>query len=126
MQTNTETHEIRTITLTSRPPVQIRDGQWPLIAHAYWHDGQVECQANRKGWLRVRQHADGRTIIYGGYDSNWPKEPDLRGGELLIPLDGERAIDGRALAAAVHRVATSVHCEQIAEECIADLPAEVI
>jgi hypothetical protein len=135
MQTDTETRTVqtRTITLTSRPPVKIQDDQWPLIAHAYWHDGVVECQANRKGWLKVRQHADGRIIVYGGYDSNWPKEPNLRGGEILIPPgdgpltpDDGRVVDDRVLAAAIHRVAASVRCAEIAEHCIADLPAEVI
>ena len=67
----------RTITLSNRQPVKIDEDNWPVIADAkdYVHDGQVECQANRKStwWIKVRQHKDGRAIVYAGYsyDTNW-------------------------------------------------------
>lgn len=62
----------RTITLTDRPPVRIKENEWPVLAHGHWsdHDNQYEFQANRK-WrvnIRVRQHVDGRAIVYGTYD----------------------------------------------------------
>lgn len=109
----------RTITLTDRPPVKIIDDEWPLIASANWYEGEHASQANRSGWLKVRQHEDGRTIVYGAYDSLFPTEDDLRGGEMLTA--------GSDIAAAINRVAQSVRSErECAARCIADLPAEEI
>lgn len=123
----------RTITLTNRPPVRIDDEAWPIIAESKWYEGQYEFQANRSGWLKVRQHADGRTLVYGGFDSNWPNERSRRGGELLIPPgdgpltpDDGRTIDGVALVQAIRRVAETVGAEECAANCIADLPADEI
>ena len=108
----------RTITLTSRPPVKIRDDQWPIIANDRWWAGEIEVQADRSGWLKVRQHADGRTIVYGGYDTRWQGDHELRAGELLDK--------GANVAAAIHRVAESVNAQRIAESTIAELSAEEI
>ena len=56
-------HEkFRTITLTDHQPVQIREALWPVIARSEWYEGQNKHQANRKQWLIIRQHADGRTL----------------------------------------------------------------
>ncbi len=108
----------RTITLTDRPPVKIKDEDWPVIAESKWFGGQYDFQANRDGWLKVRQHADGRTIVYGAYDTKFQTESSLRGGELLAK-DAD-------IAAAINRVAETVRAEECAPECIADLPAEEI
>jgi hypothetical protein len=131
---NESTH--LTITLTGRPPVKIKKTDWPALAGAAdkEHDGQVECQANRAAtWkLTVRQHADGRAIIYGvhTYDSHWQGEHgrDVRGGELLDK--------GGDIAAAIRRVADELEARlpdqgaygqgvfpRLAHECTADLPA---
>lgn len=132
MQTQTEPKK-RIITLTDRPPVRIIEADWPVIASATYraHDGQIECQANRRwdGAIRVRQHADGRAIIYAtaSYDSQWQGERgySLRGGEILQA--------GSDLAAAISRVHASLEdagvdtgrgWDALAAECIADLPAE--
>ena len=92
----TTTDKIRTITLTDRAPVQIDEAVWPRIAYATRHDGEVECQANHKWHLTVRQHADGRRIVYGsnvagpgGGPAGWEES---RGGELVAARDDlERA-----------------------------------
>lgn len=104
----------RTITLTDRAPVRIRQDLWPIVAAASEHDGKVESQAVRTWTLRVRQHADGRAIVYGVYRSNWEGARGAAGGELCEA--------GADLAAAIHRVAATCECEAIAGECIADLP----
>ena len=132
MTTETTETKTRTITLTDRPPVRIREEQWPVIAHGLHraHDGQVECQANRtwKTDIRVRQHEDGRSIVYGtyDYDSAWQGERgvDARDGVLLDA--------GEDLVAAIRSVGASMaeaggDDHRIAEavrQCIADLPAE--
>jgi hypothetical protein len=124
-----------TITLTGKPPVKIQKDQWPVLAAAdeHEHDGQVEPQANRTAtWkLLVRQHEDGRAIVYGihSFDSHWQNERgrDVRGGE-LVPA-------GADLPAAIHRVAAELEARllesvwstgvfpRLAHECTANLPA---
>lgn len=128
-----------TITLTNRAPVRISVDAWPIIARGdyNWHDGQVECQANRKvdALLIVRRHANGRHLVHGSYSygSNFQHEADVtvRAGHLLDV--------GESVESAITRV-TSELVEQATDlgrgsdaakniramraECIADLPAE--
>jgi hypothetical protein len=106
-----------TITLTGRAPVTINKEEWPVVASAKWHDGrEIESQSNRRRRVYVRQHEDGRAIVYGVFDSNWEGERDIRRGELL-----NKDAD---LPAAIHRVCEAIGGdERLAEECIADLPA---
>lgn len=112
----------RTITMTGRRPVRICNTDWPCIADATDHDGQIECQANTEWYLPVRQHADGRAIVYGaceaGNGGQYASFRPSRAGEMLAPGDD--------IAAAIHRVAVGCDCECIADECVADLPAESI
>jgi hypothetical protein len=73
----TSTDKARTITLTGRPPVRILESAWPVIAVAEGDtyagaDPALRHQARDQGdvdvWsIRVRQHADGRAIVYGRY-----------------------------------------------------------
>lgn len=126
----------RTITLTGRPPVSIEDEAWPIIAQASYHDfdNQYDFQANRhwKGSVRVRQHEDGRVIVYAvcTYASQFQNESGYqqKAGELL----GVGATTEQ-ITAAIHRVHGTIDGDEggrplqwklLAEECIADLPAE--
>ena len=111
----------RTITLTDRAPVRIVDSEWPRIARGSGHDGEVECQANHQWFINVRQHADGRTIVYGGVIEGLggmrAGESEHRGGEMLTP--------GSDLAAAIRRVGDDCGVrDETVRECIASLPAE--
>lgn len=110
----------RTITLSNRPPVKIREAEWPIVAKANWNDNPaIPVQANRKASVRVRQHADGRTIVYGVYESQWQGESDLRSGLLLDK--------GADVAAAIYEVVDDLGVTAtIAAECVGDLPAEEI
>lgn len=137
MTTDTTAPKTRTITLTGRPPVKITEDNWPIIAHGYWadHDNQYEFQANRK-WridIRVRQHADGRAIVYGVYDYDTHFQSEAgeahRVGSLL-----DTSAD---LPAAIHSIRDDLierisdadmhrHVSNAADECIADLPAETL
>ncbi|HMP03552.1 MAG TPA: hypothetical protein PKC45_13730 [Gemmatales bacterium] len=88
----------RTITLTGRPPVNISEDAWPIVASAAdkeW-DNRYECQANEiSRWhVTVRQHDDGRAIVYAtySYTSNWANSrcyAAKRG--VLLAADHERA-----------------------------------
>jgi len=109
----------RTITITGRRPVKIVESEWPVIAAAKDYDGQIEFQANRSWVVRVRQHADGRAIVYGVFESRWEGERGLRGGELL-DADGD-------IVGAIRTVSDAIGAsDRVARECIANLPAEEI
>ncbi len=134
-----------TITLTGRPPVKITKEEWPVIASAdeKEYDNQYEFQANRTAtWkLIVRQHNDGRTIVYAihSYSSQFQGESgrDLRGGEMITVADvtPECVGDTAPVVEAIQRVAEEIEARmpegqwstgvfpRLAHECTADLPA---
>ena len=114
------TNKIRTITLTDRAPVKVSEALWPRIAYASRHDGEVVCQANHEWHLTVRQHADGRAIVYGsevaGMGGVHQGYEEARAG---VMLDA-----GADIAAAVRRVGERARCsDAMINEVIADLPA---
>lgn len=130
--TTTET-KTRTITLTGRAPVKIRDDQWPAIAEASGdsyggNDYGRRQQALHQGecdkyTLKVRQHEDGRALVYGILDAAiaaWGAPAggeDFRGGELLE--------QGADIATAIRRVGESCNLpDSVIRDCIANLPAE--
>jgi len=142
MTTESKTEEVKklTITLTDRPPVKITEGDWPTIAEGSWdkHDGKVECQANRrwKVWLKVRQHADGRTIIYGRYSYatafQGESDSEYRDGQLITPTPEEYPESirdsywtGPRIVAAIHEVGNRL-AERSGHECWPDVIAETI
>lgn len=61
-----------TIALTGRPPVTVIKDNWPIIASAAdrWFDSEYRSQSFRTtDWrITVRQHQDGRAIVYARYD----------------------------------------------------------
>lgn len=128
----------RTITLTGRPPVRINEDLWPVLAEASdsEHDGQVECQANRKSsWaVRVRQHDDGRAIVYAtySYESHWQgaRRYSAKRG-VMLPANTDEA----GICDAIREVCSDIARAEsnggdaerwptLAAECIADMPAE--
>jgi hypothetical protein len=126
----------RTITLTGRPPVRITDDNWPMLASAsdkIW-DGQFESQANRtsKWFIGVRQHADGRAIVYATYNYStcWQGERDCekKCGKLLGEGSSIDAII-KAIGEVISDIAGGYDeyddtWSRLKAECIADLPAE--
>ena len=118
--TTATTPKTRTITLSNRPPVKIREDEWPQIAQASWTDNPaIPVQANRTAAVRVRQHADGRAIVYGTYSTQWQGETDLKSGMLLAK--------GADIAAAIYEVVDDLGVTvTMAAECVANLPAEEI
>jgi len=113
--------EVLKITLTGRAPVRVTKADWPVIAEADgWQGSEVQCQARRKWWARVRRHADGRSIVYAadeiGGGGDYAGAREYRAGELLSA--------GADVPAACLRVMEAVGREAYAEELIAALPAE--
>lgn len=119
-----------TITMSETAPVSIDPEAWPLIADADRHDGAVEVQANTKWAIRVRQHADGRRLIYGWQSAGNGGKPagyrPLYAGYLVEwpSGDGRQAKSDEATIRAIRRVAGVIGDEQLGAECIADLPAQ--
>ena len=115
----------RTITLTGRAPVTIVEADWPIIAKADADDArqpELAVEANRKWQLRVRRHADGRTIVYGTYSTHYQGDRDRRAGSMLTA-----ALFEADIANAIVHVADALGGpERLAQDCIADLPAEVL
>lgn len=129
----------RTITLTGRRPVTIDEDEWPVIASSGWgdYDNQYEFQANRTAdaGLKVRKHADGRTLVYGTYryTTQFQGEDDVRtaAGTLLDAEDGDSNIIAAISDTMLHLSSYESLSENwqpdwrlLADDCIADLPAE--
>jgi hypothetical protein len=115
----------RTITLTGRAPVTIDESVWPIIAKATDRPGSFVNGTPRPDYetdshqVRVRQHADGRAIVYAVLvaATPWTGTADRRGGELVAA--------GGDLAAAIERVCLDCNIlESTMRDCIADLPAQ--
>ena len=133
--TTTTAKKMITIAMSEQPPVRVSAELWPIIASADWHDGKVECQANHVRFIRVRQHEDGRRIVYGKLDSGPGGVPQgWRGshaGYLIPAIDATRnhptkvtiIPDEDATIRAIRRVAGVIGDDEMGSECIADLPA---
>lgn len=122
----------RKITLSGRNPVQIVEEEWPILASASgdsWsgNDYAQHQQALGQGeldryWLMVRQHTDGRAIVYAVVDGAiaWTSTEDYRSGELLD--------SGADVTAAILRVGMDAvehgMPDRMVREALADLPAE--
>ena len=108
-----------TITLFDRRPVKILKADWPLVAQTKDWDNQYESQANRTSTLRVRQHSDGRAIIYGIHETAWQGESNRRGGEMVS--------SGSDIPHIIRRVGERLGFSvEIIDHCIATLPAEEV
>lgn len=120
----------RIITMTNRPPVQINDEDWEVIAEASGDSfvgndygrrqqalGQGECD---RYTLKVRQHDDGeRVIVSGVFDAGWSGNEDTRGGILL------KSPSASDIVRAIREVGEYCHLpDRIIRDCIADMPAE--
>lgn len=122
------------ITLTDRPPVSIDKEAWPKIAAASGDSyggsdyarhqqalGQGECD---KFFITVRQHADGRTLVYGklnAADAAWgaPAGGEDWAGGYLVGKDNEDIVEAIKKIGHESRIPG-----YIVRDCIADLPAE--
>ena len=113
------------IVMSERRPLTINPELWPVIASADWYNGEHEFQANSIRRIKVRQHADGRRIVYGFQTAgNGGQHIGTRNPEAgyLLPAGADEDETIRAL----RRVGGVIDDDGLAEECIADLPAEEI
>jgi len=128
LETSPLEEDTLTITLSDRSPVQIHARDWPVIARAYDHDGgHYESQALETALYTVREHADGRRLVYawtkagpGGQRQSF--RPSVAG----YLLSAKEASDSQATVRAIWRVSGVVGWAVTANACVAGLPAEVI
>lgn len=135
MTTETTPKKI-TITMSESRPLKIDPAAWPKIASASKHDGRVECEANHEWDIRVREHKDGRRIVYGAYEAgNGGVHIGFRakhGGFIIDPktesIPGENASrtvpDEEETIRAIRRVAGIIGDDAMGDECIGELPAQ--
>jgi hypothetical protein len=120
-----------TIPLTDRRPVSISEDEWPLIVRVSGdsceirdparHDQAVEQGQADTYEMEVRQHADGRALIYGRYDEAQWSESDHPGpshsGRLVAP--------GGDVAQEIRHVGSMLYLpETLIADCIAGLTPE--
>jgi hypothetical protein len=132
----TTTEKKLTIVLSDAPPVIVDAGVWPCIAVADWYSGQHECQANEKAYVKVREHADGRRIVYGSRHRGPGGMPiNYEGAQSGFLVDCRVSVGQGTLSdtlsdettaatiRAIRRVAGAVDMPTLGNQCIADLPA---
>lgn len=133
--TTTEKKTIE-ITLSDRAPVKVDPQLWPIIASAETWNGEYKSQANYIRWIKVREHADGRRLVYGMLDSgNGGVPAGWRGASGGYLLDDAgygsddpklRAEKDAATVRAIRRVAGLIDDPKLGDECIGNLPAQEI
>jgi hypothetical protein len=105
------------IALTGRRPVIVSTDKWEIIARYSDHDEQHYTNSNRFYFACVRQHSDGRCIVYATYKTNLSEEYDYAAGEKVDSLDD--------VPDAIFRVVDQMNWHRrIADQLIADLPPE--
>jgi hypothetical protein len=144
MSDTTTTSKTRTITLTDCRPVKIKEDEWPVIA-----TGSADADDSSHGnppnheWtrtIRVRQHSNGRAIVYGVYDYETAFQgangAAAKRGTLLGPtatpdqIIAAIRVVGDDLAEAESDAAIEASCKDsrqwrvAVQACIADLPAD--
>jgi hypothetical protein len=127
--TETKAPKSRTITLTNRPPVTVREDLWPVLASARddsWTglDPSRYMQSKQRGeldeyFVTVRQHEDGRSIVYAVLSAarSWTGNESRAEGAMLAA--------GADVARSIREVGERCGLpDKVIRDCIADLPAE--
>lgn len=125
----------RTITLTDRAPVAIVEADWPELATGRYQQTDVACGAG--GFravatiaIRVRQHHDGRTLVYGTDHCTGADGYTSRAGYLLTGHPSPAAIAAAITATGQDLCAQAgsecADIQRAVRACLADLPAEVL
>lgn len=120
------------IVLSERAPVTITEKDWPVIAkadafgNASGGPALVQAQANQEWFIKVREHRDGRRLVYGvNLRGNGGMPLGWKGSSGGFLLSGERDMQA-ATVRAIRRVAGIINNDYLADETIAELPPEEI
>lgn len=110
-------NKTRTITLTDRAPVSIVESDWPIIAEIVDRPEQLGARAT----IKVREHKDGRRIVYGTASKGWPKSKVLAAGFVLELFDAPSDTAPKITA-----VGLLIGRPELSPDCISKLPVEAL
>jgi hypothetical protein len=114
-----------TIEMSETRPITITTENWPVIARAEWYSGEHECQANEIAWIRIRQHDDGRMIVYGHRGAGpggMPVSYERSWAGWLLPIGTSE----HEFLRTIRRVGGALEMMRLADQAIADLPANEV
>jgi hypothetical protein len=105
------------VTVSGLPPVRIQTERWPVIAHAQCSNAAFKFQDGHMGHLAVRQHSDGRTLVYGVLEIRTPEKHERQAGRLLPA--------GADISQALEEVCHDLEMNsEIVWACLAHVPVE--
>lgn len=103
------------IEITGQAPIAVDRELWTLIAEAVEFSGEFEAQADRLSRLSVRQHADGRALVYGEHTTRWQGEQNYAGGHILTK-------DENLVLVVAEVVAELGFSDSLHQRCLASFP----
>ena len=120
--TTTAKKKTLTIIMSETVPVKIDPDQWAVIASVETWNGEHKCQANHLRTIKVREHTDGRRLVYGVLESGNGGVPiGWRGASAGFLFDADA--ESTDIIRAIRRVAGVIGDDRLGDECIAELPA---
>lgn len=128
MTTNdNSTKKLIKVLMSERAPVKIDPEDWAIIAEAADYSGPHESQANHKWFIKVREHEDGRRLVYGqlvrgpgGAPAGW------KSAYAGFVIDPKKDDVSNETVRAIRRVAGLIGNHDLGSECVADLPVETL
>jgi hypothetical protein len=110
--------ETTVINLSDSRPVRIKLADWPRVVDVANDTDHNNQELNRRHYIRVHQHADGRAIVYGWRESSWQGEHGVEAGYRCDQSDVPEKINqvGEAISAPTWLI----------QEAISDLPPQDI
>jgi hypothetical protein len=125
----TTTDKIK-IPMSEQRPITIVKADWPRVAWGEEYSGQHDFQAFDGVFIAVRQHTDGRTVVYGeagDWKGGGRPERENRSAGYLLAKDDDVV---RAIRRVAGVLADTDHIGEMAHaaarRCIANLPGEEI
>lgn len=113
------------VLMSERAPVKIDPDEWPILAEACDYTGSHEVQANEKWFIKVREHEDGRRIVYGqNFRGPGGMPIEWKGAYAGFLIDPKKVDVSAETVRAIRRVAGLIGNHDLGSECVADLPVE--
>jgi len=115
-----------TIALSESRPVAIEGDEWPFIVTVEWRPPTIGENFPPVVIFRVRQHADGRRLVYGVRKPNTDgsSDPAFRGFHAGYLVPAAPAGNDEETIRAIRRVAGVLQLPFLASEVIAKLPVK--
>jgi hypothetical protein len=112
------------IILSDRSPVAINPKEWPVIVEVWDHDGTFLTDAHTIYSIAIRQHSDGRRIVYGSRKVGpGGQTPDFRPINWGKILQSSESLTHYTLVC-IGDCAEAIRCPALGQSAIQSLPAE--